>query len=87
MLPPRRSRRTVAATLAGVARRVQSKPQQVHNTGVRPSRRAASNDVPVNTPYGARTHRGRLPVAVWITSMVRAKSSYTAEGPRRSRHR
>jgi len=48
--PPRRPRSTVAVTDSGVARLVQSKPQQVHSTGVSPSRRAASSEDPLNTP-------------------------------------
>ena len=48
--PPRRPRRTVAATDAGVARRVQSNPQQLQSTGVRPSLRAASSDPVLKTP-------------------------------------
>jgi hypothetical protein len=48
--PPRNPRLTVSATERGVARLVQSKPQQVHSTGVSSSRRAAASEAALNTP-------------------------------------
>ncbi|AGP60847.1 hypothetical protein M271_47425 [Streptomyces rapamycinicus NRRL 5491] len=48
--PPRRSRRTAAATDPGVASAVQSRPQADQRTGVSPARAAASQRPPVRMP-------------------------------------
>ncbi|MFF2126202.1 hypothetical protein ACFVW1_12465 [Streptomyces olivochromogenes] len=58
---------------SGVARAVQSLPQQVHSTGVSSRRRVATWAAVDMMPYGGRKSVGRVPVM--SATVPRAKSS------------
>ena len=80
--PPSRPRTSVWSTDAGVAPGAHSRPQVPQSTGVSPSSRAVSKAGPLNTPYGGRKSRGRVPVTLAISSVALVKSERVARGPR-----
>ncbi|MBD0693427.1 hypothetical protein BG452_13115 [Streptomyces sp. CBMA123] len=82
--PPYRSAVTVRWTVSGVARLVQSSPQLVHSTGVRPRRRADRWAAVLMTPYGGRNHCGARPLSSAMVSRARRRSWWVARGPRSS---